>query len=82
MKVIERALADPDTRRTGIALATATRDRRYEKSLKSLAEDPKTPEETRIAAVEGLGSFPDIVGRASGAIDRIGTGQGELESNR
>ena len=30
-----------------------------EKSLKSLADDPKTPEETRIAAVEGLGSFPD-----------------------
>jgi putative membrane-bound dehydrogenase-like protein len=59
VKVIERALADPEAHRTGIALATATRDRRYEKSLRSLAEDPKMPEETRIAAVEGLGSFPD-----------------------
>ena len=59
VKVIERALANPEDRQTGIALAIATRDRRYQESLKSLADDPKTPEETRIAAVEGLGSFPD-----------------------
>jgi putative membrane-bound dehydrogenase-like protein len=59
IKVIEQALADPETRRTGIMLAMATRDRRYQKSLTSLAEDPKTPEDIRIAAIEGFGSFPD-----------------------
>ena len=60
VKVIEQTLADPETRRAGISLATATRDRRYQKRLKSLAEDSKNPEETRVAAVEGLGSFPDL----------------------
>ena len=59
VKVIEQTLADPETRRQGIALATATRDRRYQKDLKRLAEDAKTPEETRVVAVEGLGSFPE-----------------------
>ncbi len=59
VKVIEGTLADPETRRAGIALAAATRDQRYQKNLKTLAEDIKTNEETRIAAVEGLGSFPD-----------------------
>jgi putative membrane-bound dehydrogenase-like protein len=60
VSVIERALANPETRRSGIALATATRNGRYQPSVKSFAEDPNTPEETRIAAVEGLGSFPDL----------------------
>jgi putative membrane-bound dehydrogenase-like protein len=59
VKAIEGTLADPDTRRAGIELAAATRDQRYQKDLKNLAEDIKSPEETRIAAVEGLGSFPD-----------------------
>ncbi len=58
VKVIEYSLADSESRRVGIALAAATRDRRYEKSLKELAENAQTAEETRVAAVEGLRAFP------------------------
>jgi putative heme-binding domain-containing protein len=57
VKIIERTLADPEMRRQGIALATATREGRYHGSLKNLAEDTKAPEEMRVAAVEGLGSL-------------------------
>ena len=57
VKVIEGALADPETRRAGIALAIATRDVRFRDQLKRLAKDVKSPEEIRVAAVEGLGSF-------------------------
>jgi putative membrane-bound dehydrogenase-like protein len=58
VKVIEQTLVDPESCRAGIALVTATRNRRYQNALKNLAEDMKSPEETRIAAIEGLGSFP------------------------
>ncbi len=60
VKVIEATLADPELCRAGIALARASRDQRYQKRLKALVEDTKTAEETRIAAVEGLGSFPGL----------------------
>ena len=47
----------PRLRQQGIALAAATKDGRYRASLEALAEDAKMPEEVRVAAVEGLGSF-------------------------
>jgi putative membrane-bound dehydrogenase-like protein len=59
MKAIEQTLGDPNTLPMGVALAVATRDRHYQQNLRILAEDLKTPEESRVAAVEGLGSFPD-----------------------
>ena len=68
LAAIERTLADPELRRQGIALAAATRDNRHRPSLERLAEDPKTPEELRIVAVEGLGSFP---GTPDPVLDRL-----------
>ena len=59
VRVIEQTLSDPVTNATGVALAVATHDRRYYQSLRILAEDSKIPEESRVAAVEGLGSFPE-----------------------
>ncbi len=59
MKAIEQTLSDPITQLLGVALAVATRDRHYQQKLRTLAEDLKTSEGSRIAAVEGLGSFPD-----------------------
>ncbi len=59
VKAIERTLSNPDTQPMGIALAVATRDRRYQQNLRTLAEDLKNPDESRAAAVEGLSSFPD-----------------------
>jgi putative heme-binding domain-containing protein len=59
VKVIEQALTDPKMQQIGIMLATATRDRQYQERLRVLAEDRKTSEETRIAAVEGLGAYSD-----------------------
>ena len=56
VKAIEGALADPETRRAGIALAIATRDVRFRDQLKRLAKDVKSSEEIRVAAVEGLGA--------------------------
>jgi putative membrane-bound dehydrogenase-like protein len=55
--IIEAAIADPETRQQGIALAAATRDGRYRGVLEGFAEDAKLPEEERAAAVEALGSF-------------------------
>ena len=78
-KVIEQTLADREMSREGIALAAATRDRRYEKSLQSMAEDTKTPDETRVAAVEGLGAFP---GSSEQILERlIESAQGKPSSN-
>ena len=57
VKAIDRALADPETRQQGIALAAATRDGRYRGTLEGFAQDSKAPEEVRVAAVEGIGSF-------------------------
>ena len=59
VKVIEQTLSDPVTNAMGVALAVATHDRHYYQSLRILAEDSKIPEESRVAAVEGLGSFPE-----------------------
>ena len=58
LEVITQSLGDPVLRRQGIALAAATRDVRHRPSLERLAEDATVPEEVRVAAIEGLGSFP------------------------
>ena len=57
LQVIQRALANPETRQQGIALAAATRDGRYRGTLEGFAQDAKAPEEVRVAAVEAIGSF-------------------------
>jgi len=76
---IEQTLADPELRRQGIALAAATRDIRHRASLERLAEDAKVPEELRVAAIDGLGSFP---GSPDGVLDRlIGSAKGQRSSS-
>ena len=60
VQVIERTLADPETRRQGIALAAATRDGRYREQLKNLAED-----------VEGTRGDPDCGGRGARLVSEI-----------
>ena len=72
VKVIEGTLARSETRLIGIALATATRDRRYRMSLKNLAEDARMPDEIRVNAVEGLALFSGQRGADGRAIDRTG----------
>jgi putative membrane-bound dehydrogenase-like protein len=57
LQVIQHALANPETRQQGIALAGASRDGRYRGTLESFAEDDMAPEEVRVAAVEAIGSF-------------------------
>ena len=57
LQVIQSALANPETRQQGIALAAATGDGRYRGTLEGYAEDAKAPEEVRVAAVEAIGSF-------------------------
>ena len=56
-QVIQRALASPETRTQGIALAAASRDGRYRGTLEGFAQDTTAPEEVRVAAVEAIGSF-------------------------
>src|SRR5262249_55732097 len=57
--LIEQSLANPETRQIGMTLATATHDHRYQKNLKSLAENSMLPVEIRVAAIEGFSSFPE-----------------------
>ena len=79
LAAIERTLADPELRRQGIALAAATRDSRHRPSLEHLAEDATAPEELRVAAIEGLGSFP---GAPDPVLDRlIGSVKGKRSSS-
>jgi putative membrane-bound dehydrogenase-like protein len=79
LAAIERTLADPELKRQGIALAAATRDTRHRPSLERLAEDAQAPEELRVAAVEGLGSFPGVPGPL---LDRlIASGKGKRSSS-
>ncbi|MDG3006926.1 PVC-type heme-binding CxxCH protein [Paludisphaera mucosa] len=64
LRVIERALNEPDWRRQGIAMAAATRDTRYRSSLEAIAVDPAQPDEVGAAAAEAigvLGGTPDRV---------------------
>ncbi len=56
-QIIERALANSDTRQQGIALAAATRDGRYRGTLEGYAQDGQAPEEVRVAAVDAIGSL-------------------------
>jgi len=56
-QLIEKALADAETRVQGVAMAAATGDARYRAQLEGLAAAPNVSEEARIAAVEALGSF-------------------------
>ena len=58
-EVIERTLADPETAPSRDRAGGRHAGRSLPGQLKSLAEDAKAPEEVRVAAVEGLGSFPD-----------------------
>jgi hypothetical protein len=44
LEVIQRALALPETRQQGIALAAATRDGRYRGTLEGFAQDARAPE--------------------------------------
>ncbi len=53
-RLIRDALTDPETRIEGITLAGATGDRRYADDLTRWAEDPDSPVELRVAAVEGI----------------------------
>ena len=55
--MIERALANPETRQQGIALAAATATGGIAGRSKAMAQDAKAPEEVRVAAVEAIGSF-------------------------
>ncbi|MHB1557280.1 MAG: PVC-type heme-binding CxxCH protein [Isosphaeraceae bacterium] len=57
IRLIGDALARPDSRVQGIAMAAATKDARYRGSLEGYARDAKLPIEARVAAVEGLGSL-------------------------
>ena len=59
VKVIERTLSDPDTRPMGSRWLQPRVTGVISRTSGALAEDVKTPEESRVAAVEGLGSFPD-----------------------
>ncbi len=72
--MIERALANPETRQQGIALAAATRDGRYRGTLEGFAQDAKAPEEVRVAAVEAIGSFRITPNRVLGATGRRRSG--------
>ncbi len=56
-QVIQRALANRDTRQQGIALAAATKDGRYRGTLEGYAQDLSQPEDVRVAAVEAIGSY-------------------------
>ncbi len=57
LEVIQHALASPEARLQGIALAAASRDGRYRGTLEGFAEDGQAPEDVRVAAVEAIGSF-------------------------
>jgi putative membrane-bound dehydrogenase-like protein len=57
LKTIDLAMANPETRQQGIALAAATRDGRYRGTLERFAQDVTAPEEVRVAAVDAIGSF-------------------------
>lgn len=57
VRLIGDALARPDSRVQGIAMAAATKDARYRGALEGFARDTKLPIEARVAAVEGLGEF-------------------------
>jgi putative heme-binding domain-containing protein len=60
VQVIERALADPETRVQGLALVAADTSTvlRHRAPLEKLAEDPQAPVEVRIAAIEAMGALP------------------------
>jgi putative membrane-bound dehydrogenase-like protein len=56
-KLILKALSNRETRLEGVALAVATDDDSHRAALVDLAGDLTAPEDVRVAAVEGLGSF-------------------------
>jgi putative membrane-bound dehydrogenase-like protein len=56
LKTIDLAMANPETRQQGIALAAATGDGRYRGILENFAQDSSAPEDVRVAAVEAIGS--------------------------
>ncbi len=62
-QLIEKALADAETRPQGIELAVASGDAHYRAKLESFASDPNISEEVRVAAVEALGSFSSAPNR-------------------
>ena len=57
LEMIQRALANPETRQQGVALAAASRDGRYRGTLEGFAQDANAPEDLRVAATEAIGSF-------------------------
>jgi putative membrane-bound dehydrogenase-like protein len=57
LQMIQSALANPETRQQGIALAAASRDGRYQGTLEGFAQDANAPEDVRVAATEAIGSF-------------------------
>jgi putative membrane-bound dehydrogenase-like protein len=67
--VIESALAQPETRVEGIAMAGATGDARYADALTKFAEDADAPPEVRVAAVEAIARVK--APRAGEVIDRL-----------
>jgi putative membrane-bound dehydrogenase-like protein len=79
LAAIERTLADPQLRKQGIALAAATHDTRHRASFERLAEDTAVPEDIRVAAIEGLGSFPGTTDRVLDQL--IASAKGSRSSN-
>ena len=57
VEAITKALADPEQRVEGIAMAAATREGRYADALLGFAGDASAPAEVRAAAVEALGAI-------------------------
>ncbi|WP_165066653.1 PVC-type heme-binding CxxCH protein [Paludisphaera rhizosphaerae] len=79
LRIIERALKEPDWRRQGIAMAAATRDAQYRASFDAIAADPTQPDDVVAAAVEGIGTVggtPNLVLR-----DLIAERRGKPESS-
>jgi len=65
VEAITRALADPEQRVEGIAMAAATREGRYADALLGFAGDAAAPAEVRAAAVEALGAIKPPQARAT-----------------
>jgi len=62
-QLIEKALADAETRLQGIEMAVATGDAHYRATLEALTADQSVSEEVRVAGVEALGSFSNAPNR-------------------
>ena len=64
VELIVKALADPEARVEGIAMAAATKEGRYAETLLGFARDAKAPADVRAAAVEAIGAIKPPEARA------------------